>query len=223
MAKDLTKIVLRTFLIGLLVVFLILFLPAGSFRFWPGWLYIFTLFVPMSLVMLYFLKNDPKLLERRLRVREREKEQKLFVKLSTLCFLVGFLLPGFDFRWGWSNLSSSLIVFSDFMILLGYFVFFLVLRENSYASRVVEVEKGQKVIDSGPYSLVRHPMYLGVLLMFMFTPLALGSVFALLAFIPLPFLLVLRILNEEKVLLRDLEGYREYCLKTKYRLIPFVW
>ena len=158
-----------------------------------------------------------------MRSKERETEQRLIIGIMTVCFLFTFLLPGFDQRFGWSRVPVLLVIISDAIVLLGYGFVFLVLRENSYASRVIEVEKDQKVISSGPYAIVRHPMYLGVALMFLFTPLALGSYWALFPAVLMIFVLVPRIFNEEKVLERDLDGYREYMQKVGYRLIPGIW
>ncbi len=202
---------------------LIFFLPAGSFRFWEAWIYMSILLPAMFFVILYFLKKDPRLLERRMRMKEKEREQNIIIKLSSLFFLAGFLLPGFDFRYQWSHIPIYLVLTADAIVFLGYMIFFFVMRENSYLSRIVEVEEGQKVISTGPYSVVRHPMYTGVLLMFLFTPIALGSWWALIPFIPLPVILALRILNEEKVLTKNLSGYEEYRKTVPFRLIPYIW
>jgi protein-S-isoprenylcysteine O-methyltransferase Ste14 len=202
---------------------LIFFLPAGSFRFWEAWIYMSILLPAMFSVILYFLKKDPRLLERRMRMKEKEREQNIIIKLSSLFFLAGFLLPGFDFRYQWSHIPIYLVLTADAVVFLGYVLCFFVMRENSYLSRTVEVEEGQKVISTGPYSLVRHPMYIGVLLMFLFTPIALGSWWALIPFISLPVFLVLRILNEEKVLTKNLSGYEEYRKTVPFRLIPYIW
>jgi protein-S-isoprenylcysteine O-methyltransferase Ste14 len=200
----------------------IFFLPAGTFAYWQAWIYFGILFVPAVVFSVYFLKKDPKLLERRMRMKEKEKEQKLIVKLSYFCSLT-FLLPGFDYRFGWSDVPVPLVIAADIVILLSFGIYFLVMRENSYASRIIEVEQDQKVITTGPYALVRHPMYFGVLLMFLSTPLALGSYWAMIPSLLIIPILVARILNEEKVLVRDLDGYREYRQKVKYRLIPGLW
>ncbi len=216
------KIVFR-FILGLIVVGIILFLPAGSLRFWEAWIYCGVTFIPMFLAIAYFLKQDPGLLERRMKLREKEKEQKTIIKIASIIFFIGFLIPGFDYRYDWSNVPVALVIASDIFVFLGYLLFLFVLKENSYASRTIEVEQGQKVIMTGPYKIIRHPMYLGVILMFLLTPLALGSSWALIAFLPLIPLIVLRILNEEKVLVNELSGYKEYCQKTRYRLLPFIW
>ena len=180
-------------------------------------------FLPLFFAVPYFLKNDPGLLERRMKMREKIGEQKQIILLSSIIFLVGFLIPGLDYRYQWSDVPVVLVLAADVMIFLGYSIAFLTLRENSFASRIIEVEPGQQVISTGPYAVIRHPMYAGVLLMFLFTPLALGSYWAMVVFIPLVVIIVFRILNEEEVLSRDLAGYQEYCSKVRYRLVPCVW
>lgn len=221
--NDLKKIVFTRFLIALLVLCAMFFLPAGTLAYWEAWIYIAILFIPMLLVFIYLLNNAPDLLERRMRMREKEAEQKLIIKLSYLYFLFTFLLPGFDRRFGWSEVPVGLVIIADLLVLLGYGTFFLVLRENRYASRIVEVEQEQELISSGPYALVRHPMYLGVSLMYLASPLALGSYWALIPTLLIIPLIVARILNEERTLVKELKGYEEYKRKTKYRLVPGIW
>lgn len=220
---ELKKKIFFRLILGLAFVASILFLPAGSLDYWEAWIYIGVLFVPMLFVFLYFIKRDPELLERRLRGKEKEEKQKSIIKIANLIFFIGFLIPGFDHRYHWSDVPVSLVIVSDSIVFFGYNFFFWVLRENSYASRIIEVEKGQEVITTGPYEIVRHPMYLAVILMILFTPLALGSYWALIFFLPLIPLIVFRLLDEEKMLLRELPGYEEYCRKTRYRLFPLIW
>jgi protein-S-isoprenylcysteine O-methyltransferase Ste14 len=210
-------------LLGFIVLSTIFFLPAGSIAYWEAWLYMSTLFIPMVFVFIYLIKNEPELLARRMKMKEKEKEQKLIVKLSYIPFLVAFLLPGFDKRFGWSDAPAAVIIIADILILISYGVFFLVLKENPYASRIVEVESEQTVITSGPYASVRHPMYSVVLLMYILSPLALGSYWAVIPMILIVPVIVARILNEEKVLKEELGGYEEYMQKTRYRLIPGIW
>lgn len=221
--RKLTIAVVSRLILAIPVLGLIFFWPAGTFDYWQAWVYLAILFVPMSLMTIYFIKNDPALLERRMRMREQQQEQGQLIKLISVFFLATFLLPGFDRRFGWSDTPVWMVIVADVLVLVGYSSFFFVLRENSYASRVIEVEKDQKVISSGPYALVRHPMYTGVLLMYGISPLALGSTWAMLPMILLPIFLVARIRNEEKVLLAELEGYAAYTRQVKFRLIPGVW
>ena len=202
---------------------LFLFLPAGSLLFWEAWIYAVVLFVPLVATMLYLVKYDPGLLERRLRFGEKVAKQKMIVRLSQLPFIIGFLIPGLDYRFNWSDISPILVVIANIMVFLGYWWVYLVFRENSYTSRIIEVEKGQKVISTGPYSIVRHPMYLGMTIMNLFTPLALGSWWGMTVFIFIPVVFIFRILNEEYILRKDLPGYEEYCKKVRYRLIPYIW
>ncbi len=214
---------LLAYLAALVVIGLMLFLPAGSLGFWQAWLYCGVMFIPVLLVLAYFLKKDPAFLERRMRTKEKEKTQKLVIKLAALVFLAGFLIPGFDFRYHWSEVPVWLVLAADAMVLLGYTLIFLVFRENHYASRVVEVVKGQNVISTGPYGVIRHPMYLGMFMIYLSTPLALGSYWAVLPFLLLPVIMIPRIFNEEEVLRRELPGYIDYCKTVRYRLIPYVW
>jgi len=221
--SELKKKVFFRFIMVPIFMGLMLFLPAGSLDYWQAWIYCGVIFIPMFFVVFYFLKKDPELLERRMRMREKEEKQKTIIKFAYIFFFIGFIIPGLDYRYHWSNVPVLLVVAANAMVLSGYIFVFFVLRENSYASRIIEVEKGQKVITTGLYAIVRHPMYLGVLIMYLFTPLALGSYWALIFFLPLLPLIVLRLLNEEEVLLRELLGYKEYCRKTRYRLFPFIW
>lgn len=216
------KIILRFSLVPIVLIFLIL-LPAGTFNFWQFYLYITVLVLPMFFVLFYFLKNDPKFLERRTRAQEKEKTQKINQIVFLLIFFTGFIIPGFDKRFGWSEVPVWIVIITNIVIAVGYFLIFNVFKQNSYASRIVEVEKDQKVISTGLYGIVRHPMYIGVLIMYIPTPLALGSYWGLIPMATIPVALVIRIINEEKVLKRELPGYNEYCTKTKYRLIPYLW
>jgi protein-S-isoprenylcysteine O-methyltransferase Ste14 len=207
------------------VVFLaaMFFVPAGTLAYWEAWVFMGSLFTPMFVLVVYLLKTAPDLVERRMRLKETQMEQKLIIRLFFIIFALAFLLPGFDHRFGWSSVPVPVVIAADAIVLLGYILVGLVMRENRYASRVIEVEQEQKVITTGPYALIRHPMYLGVLLIYVFSPLALGSYWSMIFTVPLPFLLVARIRNEESVLLRDLKGYSEYLRKTRYRLLPGVW
>ena len=214
---------LLMFLTGLLVLGAVFFLSAGTMGYWPAWAYMSVLFVPMSFVVLYFILKDPAFLERRMKMKEKESRQRSIIKATALIFIIGFLLPGLDWRFGWSQVPPEVVVGANMLVLIGYFIVFLAFRENSYAARTIEVEKGQKLISTGPYSIVRHPMYVGVLLMYLATPVALGSYWALPLFLLLIPAIVLRTQNEEEVLRRELPGYKAYCKKIRYRLIPYVW
>lgn len=199
------------------------FVPAGTFAYWEAWMYLTVILVFMFSFLIYLLKNDPELLERRMRTKEKETEQKLIVKFLFLCVLFTFLLPGFDKRFEWSNVPTELVIVADIIVMLGYSMIFLAMRENSYASRIIEVEKGQKIISSGPYAMVRHPMYLGESLLILLTPLALGSYWALIPALFIIPILVARIRNEEQILESELKGYQEYMQQIKFRLIPGIW
>ncbi len=216
------KIAIRFSLIPLFLGLIIL-LPAWTLKFWQAYTYLVVLVVPMIFALLYFLKKDPKFLERRTRVKEKEKQQKLLSILSTAIFLTGFIILGLDHRFAWSDVPIYIVITADIIVLLGYLIILFVFKQNSYASCIIEVNENQKVISTGLYGVVRHPMYLGVLIMFLPTPIALGSYWALIPFAVLPVLLILRILNEEKVLSNNLQGYKEYCQKTRFRLIPYIW
>jgi protein-S-isoprenylcysteine O-methyltransferase Ste14 len=219
----LTRKVILMFGVSLLVLMAVFFLPAGTFSYWQGWLYLAVLFSPLCFVVVYLLKNEPDLLERRMHYREREKEQNLIIKLSYIPFTLAYILPGFDFRFGWSNTPVWLILMSDVLVLGSYLWVVNVFRTNRYASRVVEVEKEQTVISTGPYALVRHPMYTGVAVMYLFSPLALGSYWSVIPALFILPILVFRLLNEEKVLARDLPGYTEYMDKVKFHIFPGIW
>ena len=217
------KLIAKVLILYPVFIGVFLFLPAGSIRYYEAWIYSVALFIPMITTLLYLVKYDPKLLERRMRYKEKEEKQKLIIRLSRLPFIAGFLIPGFDYRFSWSDVPIAFVILANVIVMAGYFFVFLVFRENSYTSRIVEVEKEQEVITTGPYSIVRHPMYTGTIFMFLFTPLALGSWWAIIAFALWPVVLVYRIFDEERVLMKDLKGYKEYCEKTRYRLIPMVW
>ena len=221
--RQLLITVLLRFALVIILIGLIVFLPAGTIKFWEVWVYFGILFIPMIFVLTYLLKNDPELLERRMKMKEKEEPQKVFVKLSILVFLIAFIIPGFDHRFEWSEVPFIVIIIADLFIFIGYLLFFLVLKENTYASRIIQVEKDQRVISTGLYAIVRHPMYVAVIMMYVLSPLALGSYWAVVAVLPLPVLIIFRIKSEEKILIDKLPGYREYTQEVKYRLIPYIW
>ncbi len=219
----LLKLALIRYTEALLLLMAMFFLPARTWAYWQAWLYLGVIFIPMAFVLFYLIKYDPELLIRRLKMREKESTQKRVVSVSIVYLLAVFLLPGFDRRFGWSDVPVWVVLAAAGLTLLGYGVIFLVFRENRYAARVVEVTEGQKVIDSGPYAIVRHPMYVGTVLMYVFSPLALGSWWATLLGLGIIPILVIRILNEEKVLAGELDGYEAYRQKVRFRLLPGVW
>ncbi len=221
--KALKRIVFVRFILMLLILGLVFFLSAGTIKYREAWAYIVTISIPMMIFGTYMFRHDPKFLERRMKTEEKRKQQKLIQKAGTLPFLLVYLLPGLDKRFGWSDLPFSIALTGLALVLLGYLVILYVFMTNSYASRVVEVEKEQKVITTGPYALVRHPMYVGVIFFYGVTPIALGSCWAMIPSLLILPILVLRIKDEEKELLENLAGYREYAQKVKYRLLPFVW
>ena len=192
-------------------------------QYWQGWVYYGVITVPAFIVMVYLCRHDPALLMRRLKSREKDKSQRLLVGLLKYISLAGLVVVGLDYRFQWSHVPAGITITADIFAFLGYMIIFLVFRENTYASRTLNVEEGQKVISTGPYAIVRHPMYSGASLFYLVTPLALGSFWAVILFTLLPLLLVFRILREEKMLCKELPGYLEYCQKTRYRLIPFIW
>lgn len=220
---QLAAMALTRLLLGFIILMAMLLLSAGTMAYWEAWTYITVLLVPLIFVFAYLLVNDPKLLERRMRTKEKDAKQTRIVLSGSVSYVLTFLVSGFDRRFGLSHVPIAAVIVADVLVFLGYSIFIRVLRENSYASRVIEVEEGQRVVTTGPYSIVRHPMYLAVLVMYLFTPVALGSWWALIAALPLIGVLVARIRNEEQQLLKELKGYQEYTQITKYRLIPGVW
>jgi len=221
--KQLLNLVFSRVIIAIPVIFGILFIPAGTLNYWEAWVYLAVLFLPMGFVLSYLLKNSPDLLERRMKLREEKGPQKLIVSASAFVIVLAFILPGFDQRYGWSQVPAWLVIAADGCVLLGYALIIWVFRTNRFASRVIEVAENQPVISSGPYALVRHPMYVGTILMYALSPLALGSYWAVLPGLLIIPTLVARILNEEQSLVDDLMGYREYMQRVRYRLFPGIW
>lgn len=223
MSKKLFLQAIIKFVFGILLVGLLVFLPAGTLQFFNGWLFMGVLFVPMLVAGLVMMAKNPKLLESRLNAKEKQMDQSLVVKLSGLMFLVGFIVAGLDFRFGWFPLLKGVSIGAAVAFLAAYVLYAEVLRENTYLSRTIEVQENQKVIDTGLYGMVRHPMYFATVLLFLSMPLVLGSLISFVIFLVYPFLIAKRIKGEEQFLERELTGYREYKEKVKYRLIPFVW
>ncbi len=211
------------FLTGLVLVGALLFLPAGGFDYLNGWLFIALLFIPMLALGVVLLVKAPRLLEKRLSAKEGEKAQRGVVAVSGLLFLAGFVVAGLDKRFGWSHMPLWVVIAASVILLVSYALYAEVMRENAYLSRTFEVQEGQKVIDTGLYRIVRHPMYAVTVWLFLSIPLVLGSWWSLLCFAPYPVVIAVRILNEEKVLEAGLSGYSDYKKRVKYRLLPFIW
>ena len=214
---------LAKYTLGVVLVGALIFIPAGTFNFYKGWLFMAVLFVPMLIAGLVMFVKSPELLSARLDAKEKQKGQSTLIKLTGLMFLFGFVLAGLDFRFNIFILPDIVSYISAGVLLIGYALFAEVLRENAYLSRSIKVVEGQKVVDTGLYSVVRHPMYSASLIMFLAMPLVLGSLVALGVFLIYPVIIAVRIIGEEKLLCDELPGYKEYKDKVKYRLIPFVW
>lgn len=211
------------FLLGIVLVGVLVFLPAGTLNYLYGWIFMAILFVPMFIAGIVMMIKNPDLLKSRLQAKEKQKEQSLVVKLSGLMFLAGFIVAGLGVRFNWFLLPKSVVIVASVVFLVAYLLYAEVLRENTYLSRTIEVQENQKVIDTGLYGVVRHPMYSVTLLLFLSMPLVLGSVFSFIIFLVYPFIIANRIKHEEAFLEKELEGYKEYKNKVKYRLIPFIW
>ena len=211
------------YLLGVIFVGVLIFVPAGSFNYWNGWLFMGLLFIPMFIAGIIMLFKNPTLLKSRLDAKEKENEQKIVVLLSSLMFLIGFVIAGLNYRFKWIEMPNIIVIISSIVFILSYLLYAEVLRENTYLSRTIEVQKNQQVIDSGLYKIVRHPMYLATIFLFLSIPLILGSIISFIIFLVYPFIIIKRINNEEKVLERELNGYKEYQAKVKYKMIPYIW
>lgn len=211
------------YLLGVLIVGLLLFLPAGSFCYYNGWLFMGLLFIPMFIFGIILIIKNPKLLKRRLDAREKESDQKNVIKLSAIMFILGFIIAGLNYRFSFIILPQIVTYIASVLFIISYIMYAVVLKENEYLSRTIKVEKDQKVIDTGLYKIVRHPMYSITILLFLSIPLILGSIISFVIFLIYPFIINIRINNEEKVLEKELIGYKEYKKKVKYKLIPFVF
>lgn len=208
---------------GIILVGVLLFVPAGTFNFWNAWIFIAALFIPMFFLMIYLAIKKPDLLEKRIKAKEKENIQKVVILFTAIIFIVAFVVSGLDFKYGWSKLPNEIVYISVAVLLISYLGYIEVLRENEYLSRNVEIQENQKVIDTGFYGIVRHPMYLVTIFLYLSIPLILGSIYSFFIFLPFVVLIIERIKNEEKVLEEGLSGYKEYKKKVKYRLIPFIW
>lgn len=212
------KIILGEVLIGLLI-----FLPAGTLNYFNGWLLMGILFIPTFIAGIVMMIKNPELLKRRLDAKEKIGEQKSVIKLSVLMFVLGFIIAGLDYRYSLLPLPSFISIIGSILFIISYVLYAEVLRENTYLSRTIKVEKNQKVIDTGLYSIVRHPMYMATLILFLSMPLVLGSIISFFVFLIYPFIIIKRLKNEEEFLEKELDGYSEYKKKVKYRLIPFIY
>lgn len=210
-------------ILGILLVGLLIFLPAGTLNYFNGWLLCGVLFIPMLIVGIVLMIKSPELLKRRLSAKEKIGEQKIVILLSLLMFICGFVLAGLDFRFGWIKLPNFVSIIGCILFIIAYLLYAEVLRENVYLSRTIEVSENQKVIDTGLYSIVRHPMYMATIILFLSMPLVLGSIISFIVFLIYPFIIIKRLKNEEEFLEKELKGYKEYKEKVKYRLIPFIW
>ena len=216
--KAITKYIFGVILVGIL-----LFLPAGTINYWNAWLFMGLLFIPMFIAGIILMIKNPMLLKSRLDVKEKEMEQKQVILFSGLMFLAGFIIAGLNYRFSWITIPNVIVIISSILFIISYILYAEVLRENAYLSRTIKVQKNQKIVDTGFYGIVRHPMYSITLILFLTIPLILGSIISFVIFLIYPFIISKRIKNEEIVLERDLKGYIKYKEKVKYKLIPFIW
>lgn len=221
-AKLFTQAITK-FILGVIIVGVIIFLPAGTIEYRNGWLFMGLLFIPMFIAGLILMVKNPELLKKRLNAKETEAEQKHVVALSALMFIAGFIVAGLNYRFGWIQIPNAVVIASAIIFTIAYILYAEVLRENTYLSRTIEVQENQKIIDKGMYGIVRHPMYAVTIALFLTIPLILGSLISFAIFLIYPIIIAKRIKNEEKVLAKDLEGYTKYQNKVKYKLIPFIW
>ena len=208
---------------GVIIVGLLIFIPAGNIHFWNGWLLMAILFIPMLIAGIIMYWKAPNLLKRRLNVKEKVGEQKIVIAISGIMFISVFIIAGLNYRYQWIILPNEIVIASSILFIISYLIYGEVLRENEYLSRTIEVQKNQKLIDTGLYGIIRHPMYMATLFLFLSIPIVLGSIYSFLIMLIYPILIIIRLLNEEKVLEKDLKGYKEYKKKVKYRLIPYIW
>ena len=211
------------YILGILIMGALLFIPANSFEYWNGWLLMGLLFIPILIAGIILMIKNLELLRKKLNEKEKENEQKWVLLFSGLMFIVGFIIAGLNYRYKWIGMPNIVIIISSILFIIAYILYAEVLRENTYLSRTIEVQDNQKVIDTGVYGIIRHPMYATTILLFLTMPLILGSIHSFIIFLIYPVIIGKRIKNEEKVLEKDLKGYKEYKKKVKYKMIPFVW
>lgn len=223
MAKELFFSAIMKFVLGIIAIGILIFLPAGTFYYWNGWLLMGILFVPMFFAGIVMMIKNPELLKKRLNAKEEQAEQSLVIKLSGLMFILGFVIAGLNFRFKWIMLSDWISWIGAVIFLFSYLLYAEVLSENTYLSRTIEVQNGQKVIDTGLYGIVRHPMYTVTIILFLSMPLVLGSFISFAIFLTYPVIIAKRIKNEEAVLEKNLDGYIEYKKRVRYKMLPFLW
>ena len=211
------------FMLGVLMIGLLLFIPANTINYWNGWLFMGLLFIPMFIAGIFMMVKTPDLLRKRLNAKEKENEQKEVILYSGLMFLAGFIISGLNYKYSWTTIPNYIVIISSVVFLIAYILYAEVLRENAYLSRTIEVQENQKVVDTGLYGIVRHPMYAVTVLLFLSMPLILGSIISFVIFLIYPVIIAKRIKNEEEVLEKELDGYQEYKKKVKYKMIPFIW
>ena len=211
------------YVFGVLIVGGLLFIPANSFAYWNGWLFIGLLFIPMFIAGIILMIKNPELLRKRLNAKEQENEQKWVLLFSGLMFIAGFIVAGLNYKYKWIEMPNAVTIISSIIFIIAYILYAEVLRENTYLSRTIEVQENQKVIDTGLYGIVRHPMYAITIWLFLTMPLILGSIFSFIIFLVYPVIIAKRIKNEEEILEKNLKGYTEYIKKVKYRIVPFIW
>ena len=211
------------YLAGVVIIGLLLFVPANSLDYWNGWLFMGLLFIPMFIAGIILMIKNPELLKKRLNAKEKEGEQKQVVAFSGLMFIAGFIVAGLNYRNEWLELPNAIVIIASILFIISYILYAEVLRENTYLARTIEVQENQKVIDTGLYGIVRHPMYAITIILFLTIPLILGSIISFIIFLAYPIIIAKRIKNEEMVLEKDLAGYTEYKKKVKYKIIPFIW
>lgn len=223
MTKELFVQAIVKFILGFFLVAVLIFLPAGTFAYFYGWLFLGILFIPMFIAGIVMMFKNPQFLRKRLSAKEKQKDQSMVVKLSGLMFLTGFIVSGLGVRFKWYMLPVEIVTAATVIFFMAYILYAEVLRENVYLSRTIEIQENQTVIDTGLYGIVRHPMYGATIFLFLSMPLVLGSVYAFLIFLVYPLIIAKRIKGEEAFLEKELPGYREYKKKVKYRMIPFIW
>ena len=223
MDKKLFVSAITKILAGIILVSLLLFIPAGTLEYYNAWLFMGLLFIPMFIAGIVMMIKNPDLLRRRLNAKEKEMEQKEVLLFSAIMFISGFIIAGLNYRYEWIILPNIIVIIGSILFLLSYLIYAEVLRENAYLLRTIEVEKDQKLVDTGLYGIVRHPLYTSTIFLFLSMPLILGSIISFIIFLSYIFIIVKRIKNEEQVLTKDLKGYKEYKEKVKYKLIPYIW